>query len=187
MIIGITGRKRHGKGASGALYAEALGADNTVEIGFADPLKEMSYAFNPILFYSPEQEYVRMQDAVDEEGWEGTKDRYPEARRVLQHLGTEFGRAIDPDVWRNLARQKIKAAVAEGKHVILTDLRFQNEADLIWELGGVVVKVIRPDWKDDSNTTHSSETELEGIVADIELINDGTLDDLRAKVVESLA
>lgn len=75
---------------------------------------------------------------------------YPdEIRALLQWWGTDLRRAQDPDYW-------VKKGVETAKHemeyptfdpliLVFTDVRFQNEADAIRDLGGMVVEV----WADD--------------------------------------
>lgn len=70
------------------------------------------------------------------------KKPYPdEIRRLLQWWGTEYRRAEDQDYWVNKGVQRIKAARTTFDLVIVTDVRFQNEADAIRDLGGIVLQV----------------------------------------------
>lgn len=82
----------------------------------------------------------------------------PSPRQLLQTLGTEWGRAIDPDIW---AKATLREAQKYEK-VVISDVRFLNEVDLINEAGGEVVKITR--YTDDlaletGNKAHTSETE----------------------------
>ena len=65
-----------------------------------------------------------------------------------------------------------------GTPVVLTDVRFPNEAEAIQAAGGRLVRVVRPG--QDTSDQHISETALDDLVADVEIQNDGTLDELRA-------
>jgi hypothetical protein len=59
--------------------------------------------------------------------WYGQeKDR--EVRRALQHLGTEVGRGLDPNLWVYALLQEVKRVVEAGGRVAITDVRFPNEA-----------------------------------------------------------
>ena len=64
--------------------------------------------------------------------------------------------------------------------VVIPDVRFQHEVDITKTLGGVVWKVVRPSLT--SLDLHPSETEIEKIIPDISLINDGTIDELYTKI-----
>lgn len=59
--------------------------------------------------------------------WYGEK-KSPEVRRVLQHLGTEVGRPLDPGIWAYAALMEIRRIVEGGGRVAVTDVRFPNEA-----------------------------------------------------------
>jgi hypothetical protein len=67
-------------------------------------------------------------------------------RHAMQTLGTEWGRnLIGDDIWLRAARvqiQTMQAARAPG--ITADDVRFSNEAELIREMGGIVIELVRP-------------------------------------------
>jgi len=66
---------------------------------------------------------------------------YPEpVRWILQHYGTEYRRAGDPDYWVNKAEETI-LGFTDDEVVVVTDIRFANEADMIWRNSGIVAEV----------------------------------------------
>lgn len=68
-------------------------------------------------------------------------------RALLQVLGTEGGRSLDPDLWVRFAERDAKAMKdrALGRaHLVVTDVRFENEADWIRGSGGLLVHISRP-------------------------------------------
>lgn len=78
------------------------------------------------------------------------KKPYPEGLRwILQHYGTEYRRAADPDYWVKKAHQALLDLYLEdepGTHlVVITDVRFGNEADLVRYWGGLTALVDAPD------------------------------------------
>ncbi|MEH0110720.1 hypothetical protein V6N00_13500 [Tersicoccus sp. MR15.9] len=79
-------------------------------------------------------------------GWEGAKDdRFDggEVRRLLQAYGTEVARATwGPTVWVDLLATQIRTARA--RDVVITDVRFDSEAEWITGQGGFVLEVARP-------------------------------------------
>lgn len=81
------------------------------------------------------------------------------ARRLMQTLGTEWGRAIRPDLWVRLAMGAAETSVRLGQPVVIDDLRFKNEADAILRAGGILVRIERPGT--DSGAAHVSEGALE--------------------------
>lgn len=103
------------------------------------------------------------------------------ARHMLQTLGTEYGRqCLHPDIWLKCWEKKAERFSA----VVSDDVRFPNEADLIRKLGGEMWLVRRFDVQ--RTTSHSSEGSLDDYGFDRVIENDGTLDDLRSKVMTAL-
>ena len=66
-------------------------------------------------------------------------------REAMQSLGTDWGRQlIDPELWLRAARHRAVLALDAGERVAFDDVRFDNEAEMIRRLGGVVIHVERP-------------------------------------------
>jgi len=115
-------------------------------------------------------------------------------REFLQKLGTEAIRdAIHPNAWGNalfadyhpiylMGTEKFQKAIYPNW--IITDVRFQNEADLLKEKGGKLIYVARKGIK--PVNSHPSETSLEGYPFHYGIENDGTIDELIEKVREIL-
>ena len=83
-------------------------------------------------------------------------------RILLQLLGTECGRKIiHPNIWINSTLGNgVKFNNMEiYPNIIVTDVRFQNEADAILEKGGIVIRLNRE--SDLPISTHESETSLD--------------------------
>ena len=154
---------------------------------FADPLREMAAAINPILEDDGETQdgLIRYCAVVDALGYDEAKRRYPEMREFLQRLGTEAGRGVlGENVLVDAAFLHADNDLAHDDDVVFTDCRFLNEAEAVRERGGSIVLVIRPGVE--ATNGHVSErfaAELEDSGGyDYLLSNDGTLDDLYAKV-----
>ena len=65
-------------------------------------------------------------------------------RAAMQLLGTDWGRnMIGPDLWVRATMLRVDADLAEGKLVVIDDVRFDNEVTAIHERGGIVVKLVR--------------------------------------------
>jgi hypothetical protein len=78
------------------------------------------------------------------------------AREVLQYVGTELFRKMNPEIWASATIRKIqkdKPIVA-----VIKDVRFPNEVDAIHELNGVVLRLNRSPYKNEDS--HSSENLL---------------------------
>jgi hypothetical protein len=167
LVIGITGRKRHGKDSVGLWLARQYGYQ---PLSFAGTLKEAAALIFGLTF---EQLHG---DTADKER---TDPRWGKSsREILQLLGTEVGRAIHPEVWIRSAF--LHAEKAGYERVVITDVRFPNEAEAVRARGGKVIKVVRPSLV--TTDQHASEAGVDDITPDVEFLNDGTMDDLRSKV-----
>lgn len=90
-------------------------------------------------------------------------------RHALEKVGTEGFRAACPDTWILLATHQIRAAIAAGFRVAVTDARFPNEFDVVRELGGKLVRVTKLGTRAE-RTGHASDEawralQFDGIVA----------------------
>lgn len=177
-LIGLSGYARSGKDS----VADVLCRDHGfVRVAFADPIREALFALNPILHDGVPT--VRVQDVIEKFGWDGYKESpYGfEIRRLLQRMGTEVGREIILDeVWVEIALRRVDALIHEGKSVVITDMRFVNEADFFYGYGAEVWRVERPGVGPAND--HASEVELDGYPFDVVIDNNGSLEDLAALV-----
>jgi len=101
-------------------------------------------------------------------------------RRLLQSVGTAL-RSVDPYVFVNKAISKIKQTNPETP-IVIDDVRFKNEAEALRNLNFLLIRINRPCIRDPTAEGHQSETEQDFIVADIEIVNDGTLEKLMRDV-----
>ncbi len=155
VIIGISGKKCSGKTTLAKVIAELK--SDTVIINFADALKEE----------------VAEACKVTVEHIESNKKDF---RTILQWYGTDFRRKQDNEYWLKRWMNKCLKTIPEPKLVIAADVRFKNEADLIKQIGGIVIRVNRVSTVVDN---HPSETELDDYPFDLVISNNGTLDELR--------
>ena len=131
-IIGLTGPKGVGKStiASKLLQSPYL-PKPAVILSFAGPLKDMAR-----LLLSPEA----MLPENKEDPNYGICGRSP--RHIMQTLGTEWGRnCIHEDLWVEVMRLRIQQANADT--IIVDDLRFCNEAEMLLDLGARIFLVER--------------------------------------------
>lgn len=182
MLIGLSGYARSGKDAA----ATFLVARGFKRIALADTLRDILYTTDPFVpshdirnIHTPV--YVtRLSALVDEVGWDKAKSN-PEVRRLLQVLGTEAGRNIlGEDVWVNHALGSY-----DNSDVVVTDVRFRNEAEFIRSKGGLVVRIERPGVGPVND--HSSDNGLLGYHFDTTIVNDGRLNDLRESILKVIA
>lgn len=65
------------------------------------------------------------------------------SRHIQQTLGTEWGRdMIHPDLWVILARAQMQRIIQEGHSIVIDDVRFPNEVQMIHDMGGKVFRVV---------------------------------------------
>ena len=118
-LIGIAGQERADKDTLASYMLDNL--DGTwLRSSFADPLKEMLRVLGV--------------DCSDNAKAVVSDDYGVTPRHMMQTLGTEWGRnLIDGDIW-----VKAFARLNAGKCVIVPDVRFNNEADLVREHGVLI-------------------------------------------------
>lgn len=171
-LIGLLGKKRSGKDTAAGFLVQDHGF---VRYAFADPLKAAALGLNPQIWNNKGQLY-RLSEIIIREGWEAAKE-HDEVRWTLQAFGVAMREHVDPDVWLNATMRKV---LTEDRPVVLTDVRFPNEADAIEAAGGLLVRVVRASAPTDD--AHVSETALDGRDCGATLVNDGTVEALRAAV-----
>jgi hypothetical protein len=88
---------------------------------------------------------------------------------------------LGDDVWVDALYSDHKDAAG----LVVTDVRFPNEAEAVAKRGGVMIRVERPGvgpTKDKHGRAHVSETALDDWPFDHVLVNDGSVDDLHRKL-----
>jgi len=105
-------------------------------------------------------------------------------REVYQSLGTDWGRRmVGDDIWVNIGRNAIQSELAceDTRGVVLDDLRFNNEALCVKQLGGIVVEVRRHGLV---RMEHASEAGVSPELVDLVIENTGSETDLQLQVME---
>lgn len=206
-IVGINGFKRAGKGEAAAALSR-LHEGLVYEIGFADKLKIIGALALGVQGHP--RELIAHMDEFKEMGvithgmWDPSDARDHRARLLsgreyLQNLGNEARNVFGDTFWidmvlPNPARydeedksdrydELLTAMYPDVDVVAITDLRYENEAQRVKDLGGVVWEVLRPGTGSDG---HASEQPLARSLVDWQIVNDGSLDDLEDKVAEAI-
>lgn len=172
--IGLTGNKEVGKDTA----ALALISRGYHRIAFADPVRRMALAIDPVLFTSNTrvEPAYRLSDMVAAMGWDKAK-QHPEVRRLLQRIGTEAGRQVlGNDVWVDAADRE----AARHERIVFTDVRFDNEATYVRRNGGIVVSVTREGKCGDA---HSSESGVSPHLIDAEIHNNASIEALHEALI----
>lgn len=128
-------------------------------------------------------------------GWAGVKDKqhydnHPEDRLkiipelgmhyigLLVKVGTEYAREIHPDTWVRLALHRFQR---QDMVLLVTDVRFPNEAAVLQNAGGVCVRIDRPSVPKLDTLADNALADFTGW--DYVIKNEGTLHELREAAI----
>jgi energy-coupling factor transporter ATP-binding protein EcfA2 len=164
-LIALTGPAGSGKSTA----AEALVEHGWARVKFAATLKNM------IRCMGLTDEHI--EGHLKEQPVEWLGGRTP--RYVMQSLGTEWGRRmVHPQVWVWLTQREIMGHLAAGRNVVVDDCRFDNEAHMIRQLGG---KIVRLTGRGGIAGGHESENGVS--FWDMTIRNDEPLEEFKGRVV----
>jgi dephospho-CoA kinase len=175
--IAICGRARSGKDTV-ANYLEETYA--FTKFAFADDMKQLLHKLFPHI-----------------------SDR-PKPRRAYQVFGEGLRNLDLPGaghVWIDACMRKVNAHIwwhsevdNRGANVVITDLRMQLELDYLRANGYTVIRVTAPDEDriarakiagdefNEADLEHETESHIDGFAVDAEIVNDGTVDELKAQI-----
>lgn len=174
-LIGLVGYAGAGKDVAAAQM------HGWARISFADGVRDMCLAIDPYVSLNVDAPYGlrRLSELVESMGWDHAK-RYEDVRRLLQRVGTEGGRDIfGQNCWIELAEKKIVRL--SDMPVVITDVRFPNEAAMVKMYGGRLIRIVRP--RNKAVNEHVSETFIATMAVDGIVLNDGPFEDLGKKVL----
>ncbi|KAG5183115.1 hypothetical protein JKP88DRAFT_273090 [Tribonema minus] len=164
-VLGLVGTRGAGKDT----FADALGFP---AFAFAQPIKD---ACEAIFMAGAEAFEDRVIKETVDERW-GVSPR-----EMLQILGTECVRGhFGEDHW--IRHMEMQLQRCESESVVITDVRFPDEAAFVRRLGGRLVRIVRPTLRTDD--AHVSETGIGGIECDEIIVNDGSIQDIREKAAK---
>lgn len=169
-LIGIAGLAGSGKDTVADYLWERHGF---TKIAFADPLRRAASAIFGL-------------DAgvfLDRNRKDAVLDYWGMSpRQMLQFLGNEAVKPVfGADLWLKrwcLAYHMVR----DSDHVVVPDVRFGLEAEALRKFGGTIVKIERAGAGALSGAGHVSEAGLAPQFIDAVIQNDGSLEDLYAKV-----
>lgn len=203
-VIALTGKARAGKDT----VAQYIGAlvqqyndhpqvehEDSYVVGaeaLAAPIKSMVAMMLDFFGLGRIMEPVTLQPYIDGDKKEEVLPGIGKsARQLMQTLGTEWGRDhIDVDVWLNCMTARIHQyddAVThgyKGSFVIVTDARFDNEAQALKDRhDAIVVQVVRDDAPDQvGEGDHTSELGISPALIDYTIKNNGDMEALLDEV-----
>lgn len=175
-LIGLHGRAGAGKDTVGAMLV-ARKTEMVARLAFAQPLKDMLTAGLRDLGVT----WQLLADRTHKERRIEAIGRSP--RELLQTLGTEWGRQmVHPDLWLRIAATRLEYHRQYASATVITDVRFDNEANWVRAQGGEIWHVLRK-YGDNVAPLHVSEHGIEmhaGV--DSVVMNDEGLEQLEAEV-----
>lgn len=161
MILGLHGKMGSGKDTACELLKE-LSPVPVVRVSYAAKLKESAAALLGVhlddleLYKNDPSKMVALGGIYDGLGFVPYREKTMAVREFLQRYGTESHRNVfGEDFWLDAALP-LEKDYSDALYVV-TDVRFQNEADRIRSLGGKIVKVIGPV---EDTGSHASERPL---------------------------
>lgn len=177
-LIGLAGKMGSGK----TTLARKLHMYH--ELNFADPLKSMARA----LGFSVD---TQVDKRTIHPFWKIS------SRHFLRLWGTEIGRQIVPDIipqmsnmWIQHMRLRLLECCDENQKllfpIVIADVRFPDEAQLIRDLGGIVIQLERQQPALAFDLSHESENGLPNHLIDHVIQNNGTLDELVQRVQQCI-
>lgn len=194
MIIGFVGFIGSGKDTAADYLVNFHGFRRD---SFANTLKDAVsavFGWDRTLLEGRTKEAREWRERVDF-WWSNRLGRQITPRWILQYWGTEVCRqGFHDDIWIASLENKMRKT---KDNIVISDVRFPNEIKAIHSAGGIVVRVKRgpdPEWYDlaiqanqgvnvaiqelKMKKIHASETAWVGRDIDIEVDNNGSIDDL---------
>ena len=195
LIIGLTGRAGAGKDTAADVLCEAY---QFYRFAFADPVRaEIMRAFGVDMSIFSTDTKERKMDAlaisrcVDIEfrtavGKLGVSPQAPRSpREIMRWWGTEYRRAQNHRYWTNKAGDTLHEAMRRGfRRIVITDVRFKNEADFVRYHNGKLWEIRRAT-AESVPASHQSEAEIAQIEPDIVVENNKSMTAFAAAVMQA--
>lgn len=133
---------------------------------FADPLREMIAVILRAIGYDAHKIMRCFFFDLKEVPIPELGGRTP--RFLLQTIGTEWGRdLITPEIWTNIMAARLRNGTGP---IVVDDLRFPNEHEMLRRQGAVLVRIDRPGFERSGD--HVSDGALDNYVFDVRITND---------------
>lgn len=157
VLIGLIGYKRSGKDTFADYLVHTHGFQ---KYAFADPVKQLCKIM--FLLEQKQLDDPLSKEIVDER-WGLTP------RQMMQKVGTDMVRCQwGSDFW--VKNMELRVHRDNHPMMIVSDVRFQNEAEWIKANHGILVRIV--DGHQHHHDTHQSETEQLSIQEDICIVNE---------------
>lgn len=178
LLIGLTGRAGAGKSTVAAMLADSYACH---QLALADPILEMVHTLFALT--GVDGAWATERALKEQPTMLGYSYRH-----LAQTLGTEWGRGLSPDFWVRVLDLRLAMPELQGENVVISDVRFPNEAAYIHRRGGVLVRVLRDvpaapsAVMSQATAAHASEQYSATLPVTHELINNGSLATLEDQV-----
>jgi hypothetical protein len=189
LLLGITGSAQSGKDTFAEMLAEELKKQTDQRFVLMAYAHELKLRVQKDFDLSYEQLWGTEKEFADERyrrpEWKhldgGTVTHWT-PREIMQNYG-QFYRTIDYGFWVKYLFGVIKQN--DYKNVIITDIRYPNEAQPIVDSDGYVIKITRGNKAEIHNQYHSSEISMAKYdKIDFIVGNNDTLDELKHNAVD---
>ena len=171
-LIALTGAAKSGKSTIAKYLSKGTDSRYGTHVPFVRA--RFSGTLKKMLMQITDVTEDMIEGSLKEEPQEIFGGRTP--REVMQTLGTEWGR---DSVYSKIWLDSWERSVCDLTYVVVEDLRYLNEAELVKNRGGEIWRIKRPDYQCNG---HISETEMEGIDPDLTIRNSGSLGELHAMI-----
>ncbi len=173
-ILAFTGVMGSGKSTAIKILT-TYSSDRVYLVKFAAPLYDI-------------QEYIyeRVSSVI-------TRDQsFIKDRKLLQWIGTEWGRSLDSQLWTKIWAAEVEDAQKKYPNALIVcdDVRFNNEAELVQSMGGKVIHIVgdtdRRNVAGSGLSSHSSESGVSDHLVSATIMNKGTIQDLKNTLIKVL-
>ena len=182
VLIGFLGKKHCGKDTAGKMLVDT---HNFTRMANADPIKLIS---KELFGFTEEQLNGNKKEEVDDY-WNIAP------RKTFQFIGTDLIRnkikellpQVTDNFWVLCLERKYNNFMLDNPNgnVVITDVRYQNELDMIHKYGGIVIKINRGLSNDQQIDEHESEKHIDSINNyDYCVDNNGSKEEFLQKILD---
>jgi hypothetical protein len=188
-LVGLVGTKGVGKDTAGRYLVKVCGWHR---VALATPLRKAVQSMfalsdqqcdDPVLKEEPGVLGVSFRRGAQVLGTDLVRKQLGGASGLLPELG-------ETGLWIKHLERAVADARCKGRRVVITDVRFPDEATAIAALGGRLIHITRPQGaRTGVQDHHASESQVANIATHLSLlqvVNDGSPDDLGRKVVAAV-